>query len=633
MIGRGWSGWTPIPLGPSAGRGPTVAQSRLTDVCLPAMRADSVPLKSLFVKDIRYVVPLYQRPYVWTEEDKWEPLWRDILTLVEDLRGQVAGSLPAPHFLGAIVLDAKWGMTADLEVRHIIDGQQRLVTLQLLLSAGAATARQAGAQQAAHILSALTQNDSNLWTDEDHRFKVWPTNVDRSAYRAAMSGESLPTQDGERVWKAHQYFVRAITDWAHASNADPEESFRLLARALRECVRLVVIDLEADDNAQVIFETLNARTTPLLAIDLVKNLVFRRAELESANLDSLHHDYWAPFDEVHWRRESRQGRLRLPRAEIFLAHWLAMKTRQEISPSRLYAGFQRVLDAADEPAAERTAEEFHSDSLVYDSFEHQLPGTREWVFFRRLGALDVGTVYPMALLLFRQDPEVLSCARRTRALEALESWLVRRALCRMSIKNYNRFFADLVAELARDVPASDEVLVAALRRGAGPTTKWPSDADLDEALVEHPLYWNVAGPKIVMVLSAIEEDLRDPKKTEAVPLPDSLTIEHILPQRWREHWPVSAGDGAAEATREAHVNRLGNLTLVTHALNPGMSNRSWPEKRLELGNSLLALNVNLVRDHPDRWDEGTIDQRSIALARRVCRIWPGPSAERWTEIN
>jgi len=593
------------------------------------MKADSTPLKTLFDKHIRYVVPLYQRPYVWTQEDKWEPLWQDILSVVGDLAAADANTSPPPHFMGAIVLDSKWGQITDLEVRHIIDGQQRLVTLQLIISAAAAVAAATHCEQSANILAGMMDNDKNFWTEPDHRFKVWPTNVDRSAYRAAMNGDQALTPEGHRIRHAHQYYVSVLSAWADELGETVTEGFRLLTRALRDYLRLVVIDLEVGDNAQIIFETLNARTTPLLAIDLIKNLVFRRAESDGENLDELYTEYWAVFDQEQWRREIRQGRLKLPRAEIFLMHWLAMKTAEEVSPSRLYSGFQRLLDGPAALTVAATVEEFHRDSVVYDSFEKQPPGTPERTFFDRISVLDVSTVYPLLLLVFRESETVLSVARRSRLLKALESWLVRRALCRLTPKNYNRFFTDLVRSKKKDLCHADEVLIRTLRQGDAPTTKWPSDEELIEALVHHPLYWNVAGARIVMVLAAVEQALRDPKKAEDLAVPKSLTIEHVLPQRWQEHWPVSEGDVTAESKRERHVNRLGNLTLVTSALNPAMANRAWPEKRKELGKSLLLLNRRLCDENLEIWDEERIDQRSQELASRVVEIWAGPDSTPW----
>jgi hypothetical protein len=127
-----------------------------------------------------------------------------------------------------------------------------------------------------------------------------------------------------------------------------------------------------------------------------------------------------------------------------------------------------------------------------------------------------------------------------------------------------------------------------------------------------------------MVLAALENDARR-EKAESIDVPTSLWVEHVLPQHWREHWPVEHGDLLAAQRRDAHVHRLGNLTLVTKKLNPAMSNAAWADKRVALNaHSVLLLNSRLVAEHPDTWNEKTIDARSDYLLARLLEIWPGP---------
>ena len=97
-------------------------------------------------------------------------------------------------------------------------------------------------------------------------------------------------------------------------------------------------------------------------------------------------------------------------------------------------------------------------------------------------------------------------------------------------------------------------------------------------------------------------------------LPPKLSIEHLLPQSWRDHWPL-AGDSdpvQAEAERTARIDRLGNLTLVSGALNSSLSNSEWTKKRQALtANSLLLLNRQVAER--DLWDEAAIDERGLGF--------------------
>jgi hypothetical protein len=599
------------------------------------VKAEAYPLKTIFGKDVRYVVPLYQRPYVWDKESKWEPLWEDVRLLV----GQLAevsdhqADAPSPHFLGAIVLDPKFGQTGDLEVRYIIDGQQRLTTLQLLLAAATRVADGLKLDQSARLLRRLTTNDPDLFEQPDHQFKVWPTNTDRNNFRAAMLHEPAKADDGIQIAAAYTYFCTVLVAWATSLEGAVAAGFETLVKAVRDYLRLVVIDLENEDNAQVIFETLNARTTPLLAIDLVKNLVFRYAERQGATeaeLEMLYASSWKRFDTEDWRRQVRQGRLNRPRAEIFLMHWLTMKRAEETPAQWLYPTFQRLLDKKPVTPVDQIIDEFAHDATTFASFETQPAGSREATFFQRLSVLDVTTSYPLLLLLFRRNSAALVPARRRRAVELLESWLVRRMLFRLTPKNYNRYFLELLRAVQEDVAHADDVLYSELTAGTAETNRWPEDAELISALTTRSLYRSIPGARIVMVLGAIEQALRT-SKSERVALPANLTIEHVLPQKWQEHWPVG-GDPSAIYERDIHVNRLGNLTLVTGSLNPSISNAAWQLKRPGLRkHSLLLLNRDLCDQNPLVWDEALIDKRSALLASAVTRIWPGPGATLWQE--
>src|SRR5680860_1651097 len=96
------------------------------------MQAGTVSIKNIFDQNKRYVVPMFQRPYVWTHDDQWEPLWEDVKWLTER---KANGQEGRPHFLGAIVLEQIPNRTGTVETRLIIDGQQRLTTIQILLEA------------------------------------------------------------------------------------------------------------------------------------------------------------------------------------------------------------------------------------------------------------------------------------------------------------------------------------------------------------------------------------------------------------------------------------------------------------------------------------------------------------------
>jgi hypothetical protein len=226
----------------------------------------------VFTQPQRLIVPLFQRPYVWNEKNQWEPLWSDVIR-VADRRLCQPHEKHYPHFLGAVVLQQVQNPAGTMQERTIIDGQQRLTTLQLLFDALHAELILAGTMAPALRIEPLVLNAEPFCVQHEDRFKVWPTNRDRPAFNAVM-GATPPVdydvvgQASERIVQAHRFFSEQAREWL---SADGSEHITARATALETAVRdflqMVVIDLTADENAQEIFETLNARGARLTPAD------------------------------------------------------------------------------------------------------------------------------------------------------------------------------------------------------------------------------------------------------------------------------------------------------------------------------------------------------------------------------
>ncbi len=595
------------------------------------MKPETRTVDQLFQLDVRYVVPLYQRPYVWREDDQWEPLWEDILVLLRD-EALLAGV--QSHFLGAIVLEQENQAPGRIPQYVVIDGQQRLTTLQLLLSASEQVLRENGTSDEAGILGELIVNDSKK-AKGDERLKVWPTNVNRRAFKAVLDPGAGDEVDDPKnlIQEAHAYFRARARDWVtdeteDGTNAERSERLRIV---LSDLLKVVAITLEPGDNAQVIFETLNARGTPLLALDLVKNAVFQEATKHLPAVDALYDEVWKPqLDDDYWRKERRQGRLKRARGELFLTYWLGMKLGSIIPSTELFATFRKhMLHGTPRPEPAGLIRELTLDARTFRSFDAQPTGSAEQLFFERLEALDVTTVMPLALLLFTRQ-EIGSDERR-RALRMIESWLVRRMLLGLTTKNYNREIADLL-ELVRATPSdAGHVIRAHLAEATADANVWPSDETVLNQLTTQAIYGRLTAARVAMVLRAIEHLRAGNRPDVAVPA-SKLTIEHVMPQKWRLHWGLGEVTDELEAAeraanRDRHLHLLGNLTLLTGEDNSSLSNAAWEAKQPYLQeNSRLYLTGELLAQYPDRFDESVIERRSLKMATEVCMIWPGPDA-------
>jgi len=152
------------------------------------MKADAVTLLGIFEKKMRLEVPLFQRQYVWSRERQWEALWEDIARKFID---QMEGRQDAPvHFLGAMVLDQKQTPTTHVEKRQVIDGQQRLTTLQLFVAAFRDFCTEHECEDVAAELQGFVFNKGMMVDPEVEKFKVWPTQADRQQFTDVVSSGS-----------------------------------------------------------------------------------------------------------------------------------------------------------------------------------------------------------------------------------------------------------------------------------------------------------------------------------------------------------------------------------------------------------------------------------------------------------
>ena len=582
------------------------------------------------MQPVRYEIPAFQRRYVWRKEEQWEPLWDDVEELARSIMEE--GGTEA-HFMGAVVLQQMQFATATIERRIVVDGQQRLTTLQLLIDAIQEVLEEQEHSSPAKRLSALVANgEEYLDGDPDHAFKVWPTMVDRVAFRHAMRNElSAADHATARIVQAHNYFRGQTEQWLARFDEETGERDRAasaLEAAVSRYLELVVIDLSESDDPHVIFETLNARGTPLLQSDMVKNKVLHDAGIgigdDEGEASEEEKGIW-PFDEDDWwAQEVGRGLQRRPRVDVYLNHWLTLRNRAEMKPYDEFRGFERYTDARvlEGKTIRDIARDLGDLGSIYRDVE-EIRRADIARFLERRNVMNVGVVTPLLLWLLSVD---LPPAQLANCVRAIESFLVRRVVCGYSARSYGELFVGLIRKLADgSVHDADSVVVSYLAGQTAQATLWPSDEELRERFTVAPLYQYLTRGRLRMVLEGIEAELRT-NKAETGEVPSSLHIEHVMPQTWHPNWPLPtkvAKDEEAVADRERAIHTIGNLTLVNGRLNSSLSNAAWGSKRKTLAeHSVLFLNKRLVNKGPKVWDEATIKKRAKWLHKRAVKIWP-----------
>lgn len=585
----------------------------------------------LFNLPQHFLIPLFQRPYVWKEAEQWEPLWKDIRRVAE-LRIAEHHVYPT-HFLGAVVIQSHEAQSKRLTTWNVIDGQQRLTTIQVLADATCALLTQADHLKLAGQLEDLTQNSDKYVEDGDSRLKVRHLNKDQEAFDEVMSADSpvdyedLSHADSQIV-AAHRYFSTAVEQWFGTSGTDDYTAkAEELTNVLLDGLQLVSIELEAAENSQEIFETLNARGTPLTAADLVRNFVFQRLESEGGDTMKAYREDW-PFETKFWMREVSVGRNLVSRSSLFLNQWLVSRTGEEVSPQATFNRFkswvelesgQNMADLL--PVIKHQAQQYQAWTEAATQPGGTLASAAMAVY--RMRASGVEVLKPLLIWLYepgRSLPEDTI----DRIVRAAESWIYRRQLLRLSGSDLGRIVADVIAANA-GVSASElsERVIGHLARLNVTSTYWPGDEEVRLTLGTEAAYSRFPRGRLRMVLEAIEDHYRAETGQPQVER-KGYPIEHLLPRRWQDTWPVETPEASEE--RQARVHRLGNLTLLTKSLNSKVSNGPWSVKRAALlQHNTITLTGRVISKtaHHD-WDEQLIDDRTAELINTIISIWPVP---------
>ncbi|KIZ33563.1 MULTISPECIES: DUF262 domain-containing protein [Rhodopseudomonas] len=628
------------------------------------MKSETQDIQQIFQDRRQYRVPFYQRAYVWDKEEQWDPLWNDIRDKA-DLR--VNSDTTTPHFLGAIVLEPqpRRGLRG-VEAYHIIDGQQRLTTLQYFLAALAMTLR------ANDVAALQTVIDGCLWnpnTDtmekpEIECFKVWPTFRDREPYQEALKAMNRDelrssfavsfTQSGtlkkigvdhpaalEAIW----FFADQIDEWLSLfAGSERERALEHLAEATLRDFRVVAISLEENDDAQVIFETLNGRGAELNATDLIRNFIFMRADREDVDAGNLYDTLWTPFEGQFWIEEQRRGRLRKPRLEWFVQTALQAEMADTVEIGRLYNNYRRYGIGGRAPIPAET--QLRMLTLHADQYRELISGNGNnpiGRFGRRMAVWDASPTHSLAI---RVASLGLPEAAQTSIYNDIVSFIVRRTVCGLTTKNYNNVFLQLLKKFKGD-EATASGFHTSLAALDGQASRWPRDDEFRRAWLNEPAHRNFGDvSRVRAVLTELENAMRTLRTEEPfTPTLGTLDVDHILPDKWYDHWPLRGetvtADEASNAllsslgmsTPTARTERillrerlkatLGNLTMVHYGVNRSLQNGPFPQKRERFFvESNLHLNRTLMR--AENWDEEDIQKRGNALFETARTIWQSP---------
>ena len=594
-------------------------------------------LAELFEGQLVYVVPTYQRLYVWNLEDQWQPLWSDVEEIANRLIGGAAAreienidpdSIES-HFLGAVVLKMS-GSTPDLARQlRVIDGQQRLTTLQLLLVAAVSELEKADLSVSADRLRQLTSNSSRSADSANVSYKLNHHRHNRGhdyerfndVMHAGLSGATVEIIEGPMV-ECYLFFQEAIQHYLSEHENHVNTAASALVTTLIMKLHLVGIYLDSHEQEHIIFETLNARGETLTEWDKIKNYLLYKADQESGLEQELFFEtYLDQFDDPWWRRAVGRG-IQRPRTDIYADYWLESKKKTSVAVRRVFREFEKYANDEYKPL-ESIIQGFVADARYFEKFEKLDANekNRETLFHTRRLEMGIGAIWPLLLHLQRIESEG---SFRDDVFEVLESYFVRRLIVGYQARSYDQVALEIIQALPVEDGVGSKIpglMAAHLLQYSEASSLWPSDSELEYAVLNRRL------PQYAqrLVLSAIERHLI-PNWAGNQEVAPSLHVEHIMPRGWLpQSWPLPNSEDQSRATdnREKAIETLGNLTLLNGRLNSSVSNAAWTTKRSAIQKSdNLFLNRRLLDDAGEQWTECGIHKRGIWMYELITDIWP-----------
>jgi hypothetical protein len=544
----------------------------------------------------RYIVPPFQRDYAWDEEE-WRELWEDIQALAR------SSDEKANHYLGALVLQP----TGDQLDSRIIDGQQRLVTLSLLALAVVDRLRRlvkrgigtTDNQERARLLqekfistkdSASLQRRSRLrLNDQDNPFyETYLVQGLEPSRPSALKGSNA------KLYKAYKFFGDRVAELL-GQDAAGEDLARFLDQTVALKLRFIEINVEDEETAFTVFETLNARGVALGTADLLKNFIFATANQGGAADLDIARTWWDQMVRL----------VPLDNVATFLFHRLSARV-PDLREKRVFSEVktfvprkQNVFDFLRE--TKEAAELYAALADPASEFWNEFPEAKEWV--KVLNALRVEQYRSVALAgysVFSPRPE-----RFARLLKHLVVISLRTQIARINPGDLQRAYQATAFKIQKGELKSP----LAIARALGAVT--PTDEVFKSSFSE--IAMDPKGQRKRM-LRYILIELEAASGGQHVDFESSdATIEHVLPE--------NASDGWEEFTsqeRGVYTQRLGNLTLLEYEVNKKLGNASYEVKRAAYTASKYKLSQQILAAN---WNPGAIKARQESMAEKAVIIW------------
>lgn len=566
------------------------------------MKANELPINNfLQAANVQFVIPVYQRNYDWTTNECKE-LINDIIAVENENRGT--------HFIGSIVFIHE-GIYSTSEVKElvIIDGQQRLTTINILYVALYRFAKENNiTNDADRLLNMFLTNQ--YVQQESNKLKLKQTDNNSLAFKAIMHATENEFDKYSNVIENYNYFRTII-------NTD---NFQTILNGLSRLI-FVEISLERDkDDPQRIFESLNSTGLELSQSDLIRNFILM--DLEPKDQYRVFEQIWNPIEE-----NARDLVKQKSMVSDYIRDYLTLRNKKIPNKRNVYVEFKRLYANKKDEDFQQELENIKSLSVHYKKLIN--PQTVSDTALRKeleyISRLEINVAFPF-LLQVLEDVEngIIDTSELIDILKLIQSYTWRRFIVGLPTNALNKIFMTLYAEV--DTEEYYDSIAMALIKKKG-SSKFPTNEDLKAALKDKDLYNTQAKNRNYMFEMIENHNNREYVDTSN----EHITIEHIFPRNPNESWNDALSSEDYFTFKEKRLNTIANLTLSGN--NGALSNKSFNDKKTmnhnsgEQGYQYSRLWLNSYLNTIDTWDISKYKERFNIIYDRFLKIWRYPDVE------
>ena len=571
------------------------------------MQAIDDSLTHFLNRSQQFTIPIFQRKYDWTK--------RECKQLFEDIK-MIGESPNETHFLGSIVhLNDKHN---TIPIYRVIDGQQRLTTIALLISALAKFLKKHDIEDMEITSEKLIYYYLiNVTEEGDLKYKIKLNNPDNKTLHKVIDytiaeQETMITSpnDSKRIWQNYNFFYNAINE----NNAKTiYDGFLKLS--------LIIIKLdEHSDNPQLIFESLNYKGLSLSKSDLIRNYVLMGLNPEQQ--DKIYEDYWHEMEQLFENIDYKFDK--------FIKDYLTVEENRIPVEKDLYNEFQRYTQ--DFFRKQPTDNKFENIKAltknIYKYFKYVekfYAGEEEnddlRLAFENVYEMGQKVITPFFLHLYDDYYNgLLSLPEFLDILNITESYLFRRNICDLNNQSLKTIFAGAYEKLDKNYYFDS---YQALLLDEDGERRFPVNREFGDNFEKIEIY--TKSKKITKhALTKLENFGHEKEPTDTVP----YSIEHIMPQNpdLSEEWQRELGYDWKEI-QEKYLHTIGNLTLTGY--NQSYSDLPFKTKRdMVNGFKDSSIRLNKYLANLNSWNQNQIEKIASELRKKAREIWPYPKVQK-----